>query len=92
MTSCGARAVRPDPQAARQPAPPSPRVFAARRAVGARIQAARFHANLTREGLAERAGLDCRSVNRIERRHASPIVDNPVRIADALGVPLRDLV
>ncbi|MEV3857707.1 helix-turn-helix transcriptional regulator [Streptomyces sp. NPDC050095] len=74
------------------PAPPSPRVLAVRRAVGDRIRAVRLHANMTQEGLAERAGLDRQSVNRIEQGHASPVLDNLIRIADALGVPLRDLV
>lgn len=74
------------------PAPPSPRVLAARRAIGDRIRAARLHANLTQEALAEQAGLDRQSINRIEQGHASPVVDNLIRIADALGVPLRDLV
>lgn len=74
------------------PAPPSPRVLAARRAVGDRIRAARLHANLTQEALGERAGLDRQAINRIEQGHASPLLDNLVRIADALDVPLRDLV
>ncbi|UDM00102.1 helix-turn-helix domain-containing protein [Streptomyces longhuiensis] len=74
------------------PAPPSPRVLAARRAVGERIRAARLHANMTQETLAEQAGLDRQSINRIEQGHASPILDNLIRIADGLGVPLRDLV
>ncbi|WP_372352677.1 helix-turn-helix domain-containing protein [Streptomyces sp. KL116D] len=74
------------------PAPPSPRVLAARRAIGDRIRAARLHANLTQEGLAERAGLDRQAVNRIEQGHASPYVDTLISIAIALDVPLRDLV
>ncbi|WP_309029170.1 helix-turn-helix domain-containing protein [Streptomyces alfalfae] len=74
------------------PAPPSPRVLAARRAVGERIRAARLHANLTQEILGERAGLDRQAINRIEQGHASPLLDTLVRIADALDVPLRDLV
>ncbi|MEU1025776.1 helix-turn-helix transcriptional regulator [Streptomyces sp. NPDC005904] len=74
------------------PAPPSPRVLAARRAVGERIRAARLHANLTQERLAEAAGLDRQSINRIEQAHASPVLDNLIRIVDALGVPLRELV
>ncbi|MFE2990323.1 helix-turn-helix transcriptional regulator [Streptomyces sp. NPDC059262] len=74
------------------PAPPSPRVLAARRAVGERIRAARLHANMTQETLAERAGIDRQSVNGIEQGHASPVLDNLIRIADALEVPLRDLV
>jgi transcriptional regulator with XRE-family HTH domain len=47
---------------------------------------------MTQETLAERAGLDRQAINRIEQGHASPVLDNLIRIADALGVPLRDLV
>ncbi|MER5958995.1 helix-turn-helix transcriptional regulator [Streptomyces sp. NPDC001893] len=74
------------------PAPPSPRVLGGRRAVGERIRAARIHANMTEETLAEQAGLDRQSINRIEQGHASPILDNLIRIAVGIGVPLRDLV
>jgi len=74
------------------PDPPSPRVLSVRRAVGDNIRAARLHANLTQEKLGERAGLDRQSINRIEQGHASPILDNLVRIADALDIPLADLV
>ncbi|MBW5420249.1 helix-turn-helix domain-containing protein [Streptomyces sp. BG9H] len=73
-------------------APPTPRVLAARRAVGERIRTARIHANLTQERLAERAGMERQAVNRIEQGHSSPVLDNLIRIADALGVQLRDLV
>ncbi|MFF9898516.1 helix-turn-helix domain-containing protein [Streptomyces longispororuber] len=74
------------------PAPPSARVLAARRAVGERIRAARDYANLTQEKLGEACGLDRQTINRIEQGHASPRLDNLIRIADALGVPLADLV
>lgn len=72
--------------------PPDVWVLARRRAVGSQIRAARLHANLTQERLAERAGMDRQAVNRIEQGHASPILDNLIRIAYALGVPLGDLV
>ena len=73
-------------------APPPDWVIARRRAVGDRIRAARLHAGLTQETLAELAGLDRQAVNRIEQGHASPILDSLIRIADALGVPLTELV
>ncbi len=63
-----------------------------RRALGDRIRAVRLHANLTQETLAELAGMDRQTVNRIEQGHQSPVFDNLVRIAHALGVPLSDLV
>lgn len=73
-------------------APPPDWVLARRRAIGARIRDARLYMNLTQETLAERAGMDRQSVNRIENGHASPLLDNLLRIADALDVPLADLV
>jgi transcriptional regulator with XRE-family HTH domain len=63
-----------------------------RRIVGDRIRDARLHANLTQEKLAELAGMDRQTINRIEQGHASPRLDNLFRIADALNVPLADLV
>lgn len=74
------------------PAPPPDWVLARRRVIGARIREARLYANLTQEKLAELAGMDRQSVNRIEQGHASPLLDNLIRLADALGTPLADLV
>lgn len=73
-------------------APPPDWVVARRRAIGDRIRSARLHANLTQEKLAELAGMDRQAINRIEQGHASPRLDNLIRIAEALGVPLADLV
>jgi transcriptional regulator with XRE-family HTH domain len=73
-------------------APPPDWVLERRRAVGNRIRAARLHANLTQERLAESAAMDRQTINRIEQGHASPLLDNLIRIADAIGVPLSDLV
>lgn len=73
-------------------APPPDWVLNRRRAVGTRIRDARLHANLTQEKLAELAGLDRQAINRIEQGHSSPRLDNLIRIADALDVPLASLV
>ncbi|MFG3273113.1 helix-turn-helix domain-containing protein [Streptomyces luteogriseus] len=73
-------------------APPPDWILRRRRIVGDRIRDARLHANLTQEKLAELAGLDRQSINRIEQAAASPKLDNLFRIADALQVPLSDLV
>lgn len=73
-------------------APPPAWVLDRRRAIGDQIRAARRDANLTQEKLAELAGLDRQSINRIEQGHQAAIIDNLIRIADALGVPLSDLV
>ncbi|MFH8289118.1 helix-turn-helix transcriptional regulator [Streptomyces sp. NPDC018059] len=47
---------------------------------------------MTQERLGEGAGLDRKTVNRIEQGTHAPLVDHLLLIADALGVPLRDLV
>jgi len=73
-------------------APPPDWVLARRRVIGDRIRAARLYANLTQEKLAELAGMDRQTINRVEQGHQSPILDNLIRIADAIGVPLSDLV
>jgi transcriptional regulator with XRE-family HTH domain len=72
--------------------PPDDWVLDRRRAIGQRIRAARLHANLTQERLAEFAGMDRQAVNRIEQGHQSPVLDSLLRIAYALGVSLADLV
>lgn len=74
------------------PAPTPDWVIARRRAIGDHIRAARLYANLTQEKLGELAGMDRQAINRIEQGHASPRVDTLIRIADAIGVPLADLV
>lgn len=72
--------------------PPDARVLAARQAVGDRIRTARLHANLTQESVALTAGISRHSLNRIEYGHGSPLLDTLIRISDAIGVPLADLV
>ncbi|MEU0133414.1 helix-turn-helix transcriptional regulator [Streptomyces sp. NPDC006296] len=67
-------------------------VPARRRAVGDNVRAARTRAGLTQEGLAGRAGIDRKTVNRIEQATHSPLLDHLLLIADALDVPLADLV
>ncbi|MFC7983786.1 helix-turn-helix domain-containing protein [Streptomyces sp. NPDC057336] len=73
-------------------APPPDWVLNHRRVVGARIRAARLHATLTQEKLAEAAGMDRQAINRIEQGHASPLLDNLLRIADALGADPGELI
>ncbi|MFE6931731.1 helix-turn-helix transcriptional regulator [Streptomyces sp. NPDC057699] len=63
-----------------------------RRAIGDRIRAARQAAGLTQEGLAHAAGLDRKTINRAEQATHSPRLDHLLLIADALQVPLADLV
>jgi transcriptional regulator with XRE-family HTH domain len=54
--------------------------------MGARIRAAREHANLTQEALAIGAGTDRSSVVRIEGGQQSPTADTLVRLARVIGV------
>nr|WP_316248323.1 helix-turn-helix transcriptional regulator [Streptomyces sp. sk2.1] len=51
-----------------------------------------MHANLTQESVALTADISRHSLNRIEHGYGSPLLDTLVRIADAIGVPLADLV
>ncbi|MDX2694892.1 helix-turn-helix domain-containing protein [Streptomyces ipomoeae] len=72
--------------------PPPDWVLTRRRAIGESIRTARNRAKLTQEAVALRADLDRASYNRIEQGHQSPLLDTLIRIADAIGVPLADLV
>lgn len=75
------------------PAEPQPAwVLTRRRAIGDHIRAAREHANLSQEEAALRAGLARHNFNRIEQGHSAARIDSLIRIADAIGVPLADLV
>ncbi|MFJ2909345.1 helix-turn-helix domain-containing protein [Streptomyces sp. NPDC087228] len=73
------------------PLPPE-RVLTRRRAIGDQVRAARLHANLSQEDVALRAGITLGPYNRIEQGHAAARIDTLIRIADAIGVPLADLV
>ncbi|MFJ8054974.1 helix-turn-helix domain-containing protein [Streptomyces sp. NPDC096142] len=75
-----------------RPTPPDARVIARRRQVGERIRHVREANNLSQADVCGRAGIDLASYSRIERGHSSPLLDTLIRIADAIGVPLADLV
>ncbi|MET9983974.1 helix-turn-helix transcriptional regulator [Streptomyces rochei] len=60
--------------------------------MGDRIRAVRSERKLSQEKLAEHAGLDRKTVNRIEQAANSPRLDHLLLIAAALDVPLADLV
>ncbi|MFI8104689.1 helix-turn-helix domain-containing protein [Streptomyces sp. NPDC086023] len=72
--------------------PPTDDVLARRRRVGDQIRAARLERNLTQERVALDSGMDRPSYNRIEQGHVSPLLDSLIRISDAIGVPLSQLV
>jgi transcriptional regulator with XRE-family HTH domain len=61
------------------------------RAVGERLRAARSAAGLTQAGLERAAGVAPTTVIRFERGEATTVGDL-VRLAAALGVPVRDLL
>lgn len=74
------------------PSAPTPDwVLARRRAIGDRIRVLRRARGLSQEKLAELAGIDRQAINRIEQGHASPLLDNLIRITAALGARLGDL-
>ncbi|MEU5596715.1 helix-turn-helix transcriptional regulator [Streptomyces sp. NPDC020298] len=73
-------------------APPPDWVIARRRAIGDQIRDARMHANLTQQRVAELAGMERQAINRIEMGHQAALIDNLICIADAIGVPLAELV
>lgn len=73
-------------------APPPDWVLTCRRAIGDHIRAARRTRGLSQEKLAELAGMDRQAINRIEQGHQAALIDNLIRIAAALDVPLADLV
>ena len=76
--------------ARRTPLPDS--VLRRRRVLGQRIAETRRAAGLSQEQLADRIGMERRSVQRYESGERDPRFTDLVRIADALGVPLADLV
>lgn len=72
--------------------PPDPRLLERRQRIAAQIRAARLHANLSQQDVVTLTGLDRSTYQDIERGRSSPLLDNLLRIADAIGVPLADLV
>jgi transcriptional regulator with XRE-family HTH domain len=67
-------------------------VLTRRRAIGGAVRAARTTRKLSQEKLGELAGLDRKTINRVEQGTHSTHVDHLLLIADALDVPLADLV
>ena len=67
-------------------------VLQRRRAIGDSVRAERKRQKLTQERLAERAALDRKTINRVEQATHATSIDHLLLIADALNVPLADLV
>ena len=59
---------------------------------GDRIRARRIHQGLTQAELAEGAGVDRKTISRIENSRFSPSLINIYAIADALDIEARDLI
>jgi putative transcriptional regulator len=55
------------------------------------VRAKRKSLGLSQEKLAERAGCDRQSINRVENAAYSPSLDRVFKLADALGLSLSDL-
>ena len=60
--------------------------------IGQRIRAARLHQNLTQEQVFLAVPMNRRHYQQIEAGQANPTLRALLRIAAAIGVPLRDLV
>ncbi|MFG2976320.1 helix-turn-helix transcriptional regulator [Streptomyces sp. NPDC048331] len=63
-----------------------------RRAIGARLRDARTRAELSQERLAELAGIDRKTVVRLEGGYSDARLTVWLRLARAVGVPLAELV
>lgn len=63
-----------------------------RRAIGDQVRAVRTRRKLTQEQLGELVDLDRKTINRVEQGTHATLIDHLLLIADALGVPLADLV
>ncbi|MEU1478865.1 helix-turn-helix transcriptional regulator [Streptomyces sp. NPDC005760] len=75
-----------------RPTPPDDRVIVRRRQVGEQIRRVREDHNFTQQDVCGRSGIDIATYSRIEQGHASPLLDTLIRIADAIGCELADLV
>ena len=67
-------------------------VPARRREIGERLRAARLRADLTQAQLGEKVGREHRTIHRWEYAYRIPNLEDLLLIADALDVPLADLV
>ena len=60
--------------------------------MGLRIRQLREKRGLSLRGLAEKAGMDFTTLNRIELGKATPRFDTLEKLAKALGVSVRELI
>lgn len=71
--------------------PPPPWVVDLRRHIGNRMRDLRATRGMSQETLAERCGVDRRTIGRWENGYSVPDLDNLIRLTTALGIPLRRL-
>lgn len=67
-------------------------VLTRRRTIGSTVRAAREAKKLSQERLGELAGLDRKTINRIEQGAHSTHIDHLLLVANALDMPLAELV
>ncbi|MFE0647518.1 helix-turn-helix domain-containing protein [Streptomyces sp. NPDC059534] len=67
-------------------------ITSAQQALGLRVRDARVYANLTQERLAEMAGIDRSTLQRIEGGQNDAKFSHLIRVARALDMRLRDLL
>ncbi|MFJ8224979.1 helix-turn-helix transcriptional regulator [Streptomyces griseus] len=72
--------------------PPPDWVLPRRQQIGRRLRELREDRGLTQIQLAERAGMDHKTVHRIEYAISDPSLSMLLGLADAIGVPLAELV
>ncbi|MFB6811265.1 helix-turn-helix transcriptional regulator [Streptomyces sp. NPDC056387] len=72
--------------------PPPAWTHTRRRAIGSRLREARTAAGLSQERLADMAGVDRKTIVRLESGTSDVRLGTWLRIARAVGVPLADLV
>lgn len=80
-----------DHQHCRVPPSPYPSVQRRRLSFAATVRARRKSLGLSQEKLAEKAGCDRQSINRVENAAYSPSLDRIFKLADALERSLPDL-
>ncbi|WP_030757579.1 helix-turn-helix domain-containing protein [Streptomyces sp. NRRL F-5135] len=66
--------------------------MAARRAIGRRVQDQRMRKDFTQEKLAERAGIDRSTVQRLEAGTSDAKISHLLRVARALDIHVTDFL
>lgn len=56
------------------------------------IKYLRIKKGISQQGLADKIGIDRSTISRIENNEIDTTIDNVIKIADALNVPLPDLI